>query len=111
MGRGKTKTIGIPLKGHREDFPEVRSVAFSPDGNLFISGSGFWYGNGYFVDESSIQLWDVAKQTALGRALFTDLLCLSVSFSSDSRHLMAANRNGSVQVWNVSTTQAMKHHC
>src|SRR5882757_7906816 len=74
--------------GHAE---YVRSVAFSPDGKLFASGS----------NDNTVKIWDVASRREL-RTLngHTDHV-LAIRFSSDGSLLASLGYDKTVRVWDV----------
>jgi WD40 repeat protein len=71
--------------------PEMRSVAFSPDGRTVASGA----------DNGNVLLWDVA--TSRQRAILTSShdASRSVAFSRDGSLLAAGYEDGSVALWHV----------
>ena len=81
------------LTGHTH---EVRSVAFSPDGNTIASGS----------DDNTIRLWNVHgrkhQQTLKGHTAPV----VSVAFSPDGRTLASGSRDGTVLLWELNPSTA-----
>ena len=75
-----------------------RSIAFSPDGGTFASGSA----------NTTIRLWDVTtglqKQTFTGHGGSVD----SVAFSSDGSILVSGSGDTTIRLWNVATGQHLK---
>ncbi|MFF0205827.1 trypsin-like peptidase domain-containing protein [Streptomyces sp. NPDC005017] len=76
--------------GHRG---RVHALAFSPDGKVLASGSGF----------GEIQLWDVAGRRALGEPM-TDHSgdVTSLAFSPDGKRLASGATDGTVRLWDVA---------
>jgi WD40 repeat protein len=76
------------------DIQAVRSVAFSPDGQILASGG----------DDNKITLWDVA--TGQERAILQEHrhLVWSVAFSPDGRILASGSGIGdsTIKLWDVS---------
>ena len=79
------------LTGHRG---AVHSVAFSPDGNIIVSGGGY---------DGTIRLWDANTgrhiRTLTGHAgtLF------SISFSPDGTTLASGSDDRTIRLWNAET--------
>ncbi len=74
----------------------VVSVAFSPDGKRFVSGSA----------DSTLILWDVATAKAIGspwRGHTSNVL--GVAFSPDGRLVASAGLDSQVILWDVTTGQ------
>ncbi len=82
------------LTGHSG---RVRSVAFSPDGELLASGS----------EDSTIKLWDVRT----GEQLYTleghsnDVNC--VAFSPDGQTLASGSADSTIKLWDIDTAQQL----
>ena len=74
------------------------SIAFSPDGGTFASGSS----------DTTIRLWDVAtgveKQTFTGHGGSVD----SIAFSLDGSILVSGSSDTTIRLWNVATGQHLK---
>ena len=86
--------VGVPeiviQTGHAE---YVRSVAFSPDGTLFASGS----------NDNTVKIWDVASRRELRTfAGHTDHV-LDVRFSADGLLLASLGYDHSVRIWDVAS--------
>lgn len=85
----------------------VNAVAFSSDGKLFASGS----------DDNTINVWDLATlependETMLMKLKDSKKPndgmegVLSIAFSPDGTLLASGNRNGSINVWNLSNLE------
>jgi WD40 repeat protein len=79
------------LTGHTD---AVTSVAFSPDGRLLASGSGY--------DDKTIKLWEVASGSLVRTLTDTDIVN-SVAFSPDGRLLASGSSDGTIKLWKVAT--------
>ena len=77
----------------------VKSVAFSPDGKLFSSGS---------MDET-LQLWNVTTQQPLGKPLqgHTDNV-ISIAFSPDGKLIASGSEFGTMHLWLLSNSWASR---
>ncbi len=93
------KVLGGPLTGHSDD---VRSVAFSPDGEMLASGSR----------DGTIILWDVSDPRSpipLGAPLEGHHTDVDVAFSPDSKTL--ASGNGKILLWDVDPVSWQARAC
>ncbi|KAK4870121.1 hypothetical protein LT330_005175 [Penicillium expansum] len=77
------------FEGHSD---EVRSVAFSPDGRLLVSGS-----------DTIIRVWDVTTGTLQQTCTGHSYAVLSVSFSPNGRLLASGSDDGTLRLWDVTT--------
>ena len=87
----RTGTLTRTLTGHTG---LVRSVAFSPDGNTIVSGSG-----SLIIDDTTVRLWDARKgeliRTLTGHTHWVN----SVSFSPDGNTLASGSDDGTILLW------------
>ncbi|MDB9446990.1 WD40 repeat domain-containing protein [Anabaena sp. CS-542/02] len=81
------------LTGH-SDWVRVRSVAFSPDGQILASGS----------DDGTIKLWDVATQEEIATLTGHSDSVNSVAFSPDGRTLASGSWDD-IKLWDVATQE------
>ena len=91
--------------GQQDDWPRiqwvcqgytfiVKSVAFSPDGRLIVSGSG----------DGTIQLWDAQTGGQVGNPLKGHTNSVnSVAFSPDGRHIVSGSWDKTIQLWDAQT--------
>jgi WD40 repeat protein len=82
-----------PFEGHTG---YVRSVAFSPTGELVVSGS----------DDKTIRVWD----TTTGRTVSSPFeghtnYVMSVAFSPDGRHLVSGSADKRIRIWAMDPDQ------
>ena len=82
------------LEGHAGP---VRSVSFSPDGRLALSGSG------YPAGDRTVRLWEVATGKEVRRFVGHTDLVMSVAFSADGRRAYSSGWDKTVRTWDVET--------
>jgi hypothetical protein len=78
------------------------SLAFSPNGKLLVTVSGWW------GRDSGIRLWDVSTGLESEPSVRQVDSALSVIFSPDNRYLISTEREGTVRLWEVATRQEVK---
>lgn len=82
--------IGTLVHSSTGSFPDVKSVAFSPNGTILASGSA----------QGTVKLWNVATQRNI-RTLHSDSRVASVAFSPNG-HILASHSHD-VNLWDVAT--------
>ncbi len=80
----------VVQSGH---FGGVRSIAFSPDQTLLISGAG----------DGTIKLWDVEKAIELRTFSGHSNSVVSVAFSPDGKFIASTSGDMTVKLWDVMT--------
>ena len=86
--------IATLVHGREGYFPDVKSVAFSPNGDILASGSA----------QGTVKLWNVATREPINTFWHEDNV-ESVAFSPDGRMIASGwwKNGGRVSVWMVST--------
>ena len=87
----ETQTNVVTLEEHTA---AVASVAFSPNGTLFASGSG-----------DTVKLWNVKTHTNIITLEWHANVVTSVAFSPDGTTLAAGAWDGTIKLWDVETHQ------
>ena len=85
----------------------VRSVAISDDGKWLAAAQG---GNPSSSDASSLRVWNIQAKTLASDSFSLRGACRSLCFSRDSRHLAAANAEGTVKVWDTRNWKEESSH-
>ena len=72
------------------------SVAYSPDGQSIVSGSG--------GPDNTIRIWNAETDYTVGRRLegHTEAV-ISVSYSPDGRHIISGSRDNTIRIWDAKT--------
>ncbi len=76
----------------------VYSVAFSPDGKIFASGSA----------DKTVQLWDLRTNGPLRTLEGHTETVYSIAFSRDSKYLVSGGGDGIAIIWDVQTGNIVK---
>jgi len=92
-----------PLIGHgpasaKLPYGDVRSVAFSPDGRLILSGSF----------DGTARLWDVETRREVKQFRGHTGLVSSVSFSADGRLILTASYDKTLKIWDATTGRLVR---
>jgi WD40 repeat protein len=78
--------------------PEGRSVAFSPDSRLLLTGAGDGYA----------RVWDVEKQELIRRFQVDGFEAMSVAFAPDGQVVVTGSDTGIVQLWDMATRKELR---
>ncbi len=105
---GTWRSVASRARGFKV-WHNAKTLAFSPDGGLLVSGTGESWAN-----RCEIELWSVpALQPELGLAEPTGD-AIALAFSADGSRLIVACWNGRIRLWDVDTRAevetAMHHH-
>jgi WD40 repeat protein/serine/threonine protein kinase len=92
----ETGQLVYPLIGHTGD---VHSVAFSPDGQMIVSGS----------DDFVAILWDTQTGQAIYRLIGHQNPVRHVAFSADGQYVFTASTDGTLIEWEVSSGQPYRY--
>ena len=76
----------------------IWGLAFSPDGNQFVSCG----------EDSTVRLWDVQTAKEIRRFSGHTAPVLCVTFSSDGKYLLSGGRDKSIRLWNAATGQELR---
>ncbi|MFO0953891.1 MAG: hypothetical protein U0835_22595 [Isosphaeraceae bacterium] len=77
------------------------SVAVSPDGRFAVAGSGHYWASGWRnADYYGMHMWDLASGQVVG-CLETPCPISAVTFSDDSRRLVAGGEDRVVRSWDL----------
>jgi WD40 repeat protein/serine/threonine protein kinase/tetratricopeptide (TPR) repeat protein len=82
---------GAPIKYGK------RSVAFSPDGKMIVTGSA----------EESARLWDAATGRPVGQPMVHHAPLWSVTFSPDGKTVLTGTQDKRAHLWDVATGQPL----
>jgi WD40 repeat protein len=82
-------------KGHSH---WVRSIAFSPDGQKFASGS----------DDQTVRIWDIKSGKCISTLEGHSGCVRSVTFSHDGKLLASGSEDGTVKIWDVDAAKSLK---
>ncbi|KAK4139205.1 uncharacterized protein C8A04DRAFT_33317, partial [Dichotomopilus funicola] len=83
------------LEGHHDS---VWSVAFSPDGQRLVSGSG----------DNIVKIWDAASGSYLQTLQGHHDSVLSVAFSPDGQRLVSGSRDNIVKIWDAASGSCLQ---
>ncbi len=97
------RTVGHPERAFKLTHPDlVNCIAFSPDGKLLLTASGYAPEN-----RGQVRLWDTATGEPRGLPLEDASLALAATFSSDGRFIATGSSQGIVRIWDTATGRAI----
>ena len=82
------------LSGHKK---WVRSVAFSSDGGLLVSGS----------DDKTVKLWDMQTGGVVGTFHGHSYQVQSVSISADHTKIVSGSADSTIRLWDIQTWECL----
>eukprot|EP00049_Salpingoeca_infusionum_P005348 m.91203 g.91203 ORF g.91203 m.91203 type:complete len:576 (-) comp12941_c0_seq1:2727-4454(-) len=82
------------FNGHAE---AVTSVAFSPDGQLAVSGSS----------DTSLKLWSLRQQECVANLNGHTNHVIAVAFSPDGQHVVSGSGDASLKLWSVQQQECV----
>jgi WD40 repeat protein/tRNA A-37 threonylcarbamoyl transferase component Bud32 len=96
-------TTGNPLTAPVPQKEMVVSVAFSPDGRHFLTGS-------FRLDEGAgeVQLWETATMQRVGPQIELAHGALAVAYNPDGRSFAAGGMDGMVRIWDAATGKLLR---
>jgi WD40 repeat protein len=77
----------------------VTALAFSPDGKILASGTGF--------NKSPVRLWNVADGTAIGEMTGHDSWVSSLVFWPDGKKLASSSADQTIKIWDVASRKCL----
>ena len=98
-GRRKAK-----MRGHRPLSPlskkrvGIRSLAFSPDGKIFASGS----------EDTTVRIWNTKRGSKRATLKGHTGWVTAIAFSNDGNTIASGDTDGTVRVWNVKKKRELK---
>ena len=81
----------MTLRGRHTDI--ILSIAFSPDGERIVSGSG----------DKTVKVWDAATGAEIMTLRGHKLAVADVAFSPNGKRIVSGSNDGTIKVWDVST--------
>jgi WD40 repeat protein/tRNA A-37 threonylcarbamoyl transferase component Bud32/uncharacterized protein YbaR (Trm112 family) len=85
----------------------LESAAFSPDGRLLATVGAPPAESTTPALDTTTRLWDVQTGRPIGQPMSNNSWGRAVVFSPDSKTLLTATDNGTVELWNAATGQAI----
>jgi WD40 repeat protein len=77
-------------------------IAFSPDGRLLASATGFISG------DESVKLWDVATGQLVHQLTGHTELLYQVAFSPDGKTLASSSKDNTIRLWDLTTGTTLR---
>ena len=95
---------GQRLRTFTEHGYDIKSIAFSPDGQTLAIGSNYTMQGD---DGGDLTLWDLDTGTLLHTLVGHSYYIIDVAFSPDGKTLTSAGGEGTLRFWNVETGQLL----
>jgi WD40 repeat protein/tetratricopeptide (TPR) repeat protein len=95
--------LSSPLRTMIPHAGSVRLVAYSPDGQCFLTGNNATVA--YWEGATHLQRWETATGKPLGPALAEQGKITAVAFSPDGQMILTGSYDRTAQLWDVTTGQ------
>jgi len=97
-GEVMANTITTPLRTFQGHTSSVMSVAFAPDGNSILSGSG----------DGTLKLWNTNTGEIIRTFQGHTVNVYSVAFAPDGNTALSGSNDNTLKLWNVKTGEVIR---